>query len=202
MYKDLSVLLVEKTPVYPGDPTTSIKPAGVLTKDGFNDHYVSVGTHVGTHIDAPLHMLPGGKTLNQYPIENFIGRGKLVIVKDKFDLEALKQADIKQDDIVLFRTGMSSRYFDPAYFENYPAMNKEIARYLVECKVKMVGVDACSVDSPDNFPTHKILLANDVLIIENLTNLDELIGKEFTVTALPIKFELDAAPARVVAQLL
>ncbi len=56
---DLSVLLNEKAPVYPGDPKTVIKQAGALDKDGANDNYVSVGTHVGTHIDAPFHMLAG-----------------------------------------------------------------------------------------------------------------------------------------------
>lgn len=199
-FLDLSVPLTEQTPIYPGDPTTSIKPAGVLDHDGFNDHYISVGTHVGTHVDAPLHMLPGGKTLDKYPVSHFIGRGKLVTVKDGFDMQALEQASIQQDDIVLFHTGMSRRYHDPVYIEDYPAMDEAMANYLVERKVKMVGVDACSVDNLDGFPIHKILLAQDILILENLTNLDKLMGKDFTVYALPVNLQLDAAWARVVAE--
>jgi kynurenine formamidase len=63
MYVDLSVAVNEQTPVYPGNPATKIEQAGVLAKDGHCDHYISVGTHVGTHIDAPMHMLEGGKSL-------------------------------------------------------------------------------------------------------------------------------------------
>lgn len=70
MIIDLSVPVNEKTPVYPGDPATKIDPAGVLAKDGYNDHYISLGTHVGTHIDAPLHMLEGGQSLDKFLLSN------------------------------------------------------------------------------------------------------------------------------------
>ncbi len=198
---DLSVALSEQTPIYPGDPETKIIPAGIFEKDGYNDHYISVGTHVGTHIDAPLHMLAEGKTLDQFPIEHFVGRGRLIEVENNtFDLEKVKQADIEEGDIVLFHTGMSDIYRKPEYLEDYPEIPGEIADYLVEKKIKIVGVDMCSPDYPP-YKTHKILLSGDVLIIENLTNLAELAGKEFTIYALPVKLELDAAPARVIAQI-
>ena len=199
MFIDLTVSLNEQTPVYPGDLSTVIKPAGVFEKDGYNDHYVSMGTHVGTHIDAPLHMLAGGKTLDQFPIENFVGRGVYIDMQDKkFDLEKLQQIDIKQGDIVLFHSGMSQLYGDPKYFEDYPAIPEEVAKYLVGKKVKMVGLDMCSPDH-EEFKAHKILLGGEVLIVENLTNLDQLAGKNFTVYALPIKLQIDGAPARVIA---
>jgi kynurenine formamidase len=73
MIVDLSVVLNEQTPVYPGDPATSIKPSGVLAKDGFCDHYVSLGTHVGTHIYAPMHLLEGGKSLDCRLIASLAG---------------------------------------------------------------------------------------------------------------------------------
>jgi arylformamidase len=199
MLVDLSVPLNEKTPVYPGDPATKIEPAGVLAKDGYNDHFISIGTHVGTHIDAPLHMLEGGLSLDKLPIEQFVGNGRVVEVTGK-TFDAVKQAGILAGDIVLFCTGMSDKYHDPAYFEDYPAMTEEVARYLVEAKVKMVGVDTCSVDNQDGFPIHKILLAGNVLIIENLTNLNQLTGKDFKVYALPLNLQIDGSPARVIAE--
>lgn len=199
MLVDLSVPINEQTPIYPGDPATKIVPAGVLAKDGFSDHYVSIGTHVGTHIDAPMHMLEGGASLDQIPLDHFIGRGRLVEVIGN-DFEGVKAAGIQADDIVLLYTGMSDKYHEAIYFEDYPAMSEEVAKYLVETKVKMVGVDTCSVDNKDGFPIHKILLAGGVLIIENLTNLKQLSGKEFSVHALPIKLQIDGAPARVVAE--
>lgn len=66
--------------------------------------------------------------------------------------------------------------------------------------MKLVGVDTCSVDH-EEFVAHRALLGNDVLIIENLTNLSALEGKEFTIYALPIKLQIDGAPARVIAQI-
>ena len=199
MIIDLSVPLNAQTPIYPGDPATKIEPAGVLAKDGYCDHYISVGTHVGTHIDAPKHMLEGGASLDQTPVEQFVGRGCYVdVTSGNFD--AVKYADIQAGDIVLLHTSMSEKYHEAVYFEDYPAMPDEIADYLVSKRVKMVGVDACSVDNKDGFPIHKILLAGDVLIIENLTNLNELAGKKFSVYALPIKLQIDGAPARVIAE--
>lgn len=199
MYVDLSVPLNQQTPVYPGDPVISIAPAGVLERDGWNDSTVSINTHVGTHIDAPLHMIAGGKTLDQIPLQQFIGRGVLTPVDTHFDLATVKRSDIRPGDIVLFRTGMSGHYHEPIYFEDYPVMSDEIAAYLVERRVKMVGVDTGSVDSAEDFPIHKLLLTGGVLIIENLTNLDKLTGP-FMIYALPIKLALDGAPARVVAE--
>lgn len=202
MFIDLTVLLNVQTPVYSGDPSITIEPAGVLIRDGWNDHRISFGTHIGTHMDAPLHMIEGGKSLNQFPIEKFVGRGIVIDVSDGFTLEVVQQANTQPGDIVLFRTGMGSRYHEPVYFEDYPVMSEEVAHWLVERKVKMIGVDAGSVDNQEGFPIHRILLTGEVLIIENLTNLDQLKGKDFMVYALPLKLELDGAPARVIAEVL
>lgn len=200
-YVDLSVPINEKTPVYPGDPITKIEPAGIFDTDGYEDHYVSIGTHAGTHIDAPRHMVKNGKSLDEIPVEHFIGRGVYIKVEGSFSLDVIKKANIQEGDIVLFHTGMSDVYHEPAYYNNYPAMTDEIGRYLVKKKVKMVGVDMCSVDH-EPFPVHRILLKDDVLIIENLTNLGVLEGKEFTITALPIKLQIDGAPTRVIAEII
>lgn len=197
---DLTVPLNKQTPVYPGDPAVSIVPAGVFKKDGFNDHLVSIGTHAGTHIDAPFHMLADGKTLDQIPIEQFVGRGVYIKVEDKkFELDKVKNVDIQEGDIVLFHTGLIDRYEQETYYTDYPEIPEAIAKYLVEKKIKMVGMDMSGPDH-EPFKTHKILLGGGVLIIENLTNLDKVAGKEFMVYALPIKLEVDGAPARVIAQ--
>jgi arylformamidase len=201
MIIDLSVPINQQTPVYPGDPAVKITAAGVLERDGYCDHLVAFGTHVGTHIDAPAHMIKGGKTLNQISLNQFVGTGKYIKVDDIFDLDTIKNNGIKAGDIVLFDTGMAAKYHDKVYFENFPVMTEEVANYLVECKVKMVGVDTGSVDNKDGFPIHKILLSGDVLIIENLTNLQQLKGKDFKVYALPLNLEIDGAPARVIAEI-
>ena len=199
MLIDLSVRLNEKTPVYPGDPKTKIETAGKFEKDGYRDHYVCVGTHVGTHMDAPSHMIDDGANLDSIPLERFTGRGIYVKIGKSFGIAEVQKADIREGDIVLFHTGMSDRYHESAYYESYPAISEDIAHYLVEKKIKIVGVDMCSPDYPP-FPAHRILLAAGILIIENLTNLEALAGKEFRFHAYPIKLELDGVPVRVVAE--
>lgn len=201
-YIDLSVPINEQTPVYPGDPPLKITPAGFLEKDGYQDHLLYIGTHVGTHIDAPAHMVKGGKALDEFPIDKFVGKGVYIKVDGKFDLEVIKQAPIEEGDIVLFHTSMSDKYYQPEYFKNYPSLSEEVANYLVGKKVKMVGMDICSPDSSSSTKIHRIFLQNDILIVENLTNLSELAGKQFRVYALPLKLEVDGAPARVIAEML
>lgn len=201
MIIDLSVRLNNETPVYPGDPTVQIKQSATVAEDGYLGHGLCIGTHNGTHIDAPAHMIAGGKTLDKFTADNFVGRGRYILVKDNmFSLEAVQQADIQPGDIVLFNTEMSYKFYDPAYFTDYPVMTEEIAHYLVEKQVKMVGLDTCSADTEEHFPIHKILLGANIPIIETLTNLEQVHDSEFRVIALPIKLDLDGAPARVIAE--
>ena len=107
---------------------------------------------------------------------------------------------LQPGDIVLVFTGFGSKFHNPNYFEEYPEFSQEFARLLVEANVSMVGMDT---PSPDRFPymVHKLLLSENILIIENLTNLDKLLGvKRFTVYAFPLKLNSDASPARVIAE--
>ena len=178
---DLSVPITATMPVYPGDPKTEIKQVDELQKDGFVAHYLSILNHSGTHIDAPNHMIEGGKSLEQFPLETFTGRGVCIKIEQSgFDLESIKKAAIQKDDIVLFHTDMSDEYSKPEYFKKYPAIPEDVAKYLVEKQIKMVGVDMYSVDH-DEFIAHKILLRHDILILENLTNLALLENKQFTI---------------------
>lgn len=200
-YIDLTHEISQNMPIYPGDPQTKIRRNATVEKDGFTDHYLSMGTHAGTHIDAPSHMLEKGKGLNQFPLKKFTGRGVYIkITNGKFDLRKIKTLDIKKNDVVLFHTGMSDSYERPEYFSVYPAIPQDVANYLITKEINIVGVDSCSVDH-DEFHAHKLFLKNDILIIENLTNLSSLEGKQFTVSAFPLNLQLDGSPIRVVAQI-
>ena len=200
---DLSVAVNEDTPAYPGDPKIKIEKIGTFDKDTYNDHKISFGIHSsGTHIDAPFHMVAAGKSLEQIHVSQFVGRGRLIKVDGDFDLETVKSADIQEEDVILFYTGFSKFYGqdDKYYGDGRPEMTVEIADYLVEKKIKMIGLDMCSPDK-EPFKIHRILLENEILIIENMANLDQLEGKEFTVYALPMNLGLDGGPARVIAQI-
>jgi kynurenine formamidase len=199
-YIDLSMPLTPSTPVYPGDPKVEIKVVGELAKDGYLDHVLTVGTHNGTHIDAPAHMLANGKMISDYGPADFIGRGVLVNALSGLTLDALKQVDLKRDDIVLIRTGFSDTYDLPGYAEKVPDFPIDAAKHLAEIGVKMVGIDAITPDEPP-FPFHKTLFETGILLAENLRNLAKLEGKSFTIYALPLNVEIEAAPARIIASI-
>ena len=98
-------------------------------------------------------------------------------------------------------TGFSNKFGVPEYYESYPEITAAFASKMVELGVSIVGMDTPSPDRPP-FVIHKLLLGNDVLLIENLTNLESLLEHvQFTVAALPAKFDAEAAPVRVVAQI-
>ncbi len=190
-------------PVYPGDPSPQIDQITALEKDGYNDHQITTVMHVGTHIDAPFHMIAGGKTMDQMPAEIFFGKGILIDARSKKTIDAnlLENIHILPGSIVLIYTGFGEKYREEGYFKNIPDVSEAFAKKMVEYKVKIVGMDILGPDAPP-FPTHKILLGHEILIIENLTNLDKLVGlKKFEVIALPMKIQTDAAPVRVIVRL-
>ena len=130
---------------------------------------------------------------------NYGGLDQWRWIKKYYGIEKIKQVHIQEGDIVLFHTGMSDRYYLLEYFNSYPDIPESVANYLVQKKIKIIGVDMCSPDHPP-FPIHKILLKNNILIIENLANLKSLVGKEFKIYAFPLKVSLDGSPVRVVAE--
>jgi kynurenine formamidase len=93
---------------------------------------------------------------------------------------------------------MDKQYRKHGYFDNYPEVTEGFAQALIDKKVSMLGVDSCSPDK-EPYEIHKMLLGENILIAENLTRLDKLVGKNFTVIALPIKIKAEAGLARIVA---
>jgi arylformamidase len=200
-YIDLTHLLHADTPIFPGDPEFTIKPAATFTDQNNLGHSISCGTHTGTHIDAPAHMIEGAKTLDTFSPAQLIGRGVYIqISSTEISAEDLQTADIQQGDIIVLDTGMASKYGGAAYYESFPVLTDAAASYLIEKRVKMVGIDTASFDRDQNFPIHKKLLGTDILLIENIANIQQLAGFDFTIYALPMRFDLDGAPARVIAE--
>lgn len=190
-------------PVWPGDVEPQLTEISSVAKDGVCCHMVRSSLHVGTHIDAPMHMIADGKPLSEIPIDRFMGRGFLIDAREKtkIDTDLLEKSLIEKGDILLIHTGFDRKFGQPEYYETFPPITENFAHQVVERGVKMVGLDCPSPDYPP-FLTHKILLGKEVLIIENMTGLENLIGvKNFEVIALPVRFESDGSPARVVARI-
>lgn len=201
MYIDLTHTFNNHMPVFSGDPVPELVETATVAKDGFSHYDIKTGMHVGTHMDGPAHMLMGGKMLSDYPAEKFFGRGIIIDARGKrsADVELLSGIDVQKGDVVLVCFSWSSEFEKEEYYLNYPEITESFANKLGELGVSILGIDT---PSPDRAPytTHKILFKHDILIIENLNSLEQLIGKNFEVVALPTKYKADSAPCRVVAK--
>ena len=202
-YIDLTQTFVDKMPVYFGDPPTTLKQITSIDKNGYVDHELTTVMHVGTHMDAPLHMIEGGKYMSEIPVDHFAGPGVFLDVRGLKEIDETVLSGIThlQGSILLLCTGLSSLYGTKNYADQCPKITESFAKAIVDGGVKIIGMDILGPDVEPSFPIHKILLPKDVLIIENLTNLEALIGeKDFEVLAFPMKLHAEAAPVRVVAR--
>lgn len=158
--------------------------------------------HVGTHMDAPSHMVEGGATISDIPLARLYGKGHLVDARNKKTVtpDLLTNHSINKGDIVLVWTDWSKKFREPDYFNDHPMITEAFAQRLVALGVSLIGLDTPSPDK-EPFPVHKILLEKEVLIIENLANLESLQSlKSFHVHTYPIKYMAGGAPVRVVAE--
>jgi kynurenine formamidase len=205
-YFDLSQPIENGMTFFPGDPEPRIAPATLEPPWQVTD--LHLGTHTGTHIDAASHYIPAGRTIDQYPPERFILTGSVIPVQQKDD-QAINatalQAGLKNlapGSALLIHTGWD-RFWKSERYLRHPYLSAEASRALVEAGVKLVGIDALNVDSTAQGTTHahEILLGHDVLIVENLTHLDQLIpGAPYRFSFLPLLLAgLDGSPVRAVA---
>lgn len=201
MLYDLTHQIDANLPVYPGDPRVKIEQVGVFERDGYRDCLVTMGNHNGTHIDAPQHMLKEGKALSDYPPERFVTKAICVDAGNGFDAAKIAPQITEPNLGVLFYTGASQRFYEESYWHQYAVLDDATIQVLIDKKVSIIGIDTGSFDIADDFPVHKTLLGADILLIENLTNLEPLVGKAFELYALSLKLEADGAPARVIAKL-
>jgi kynurenine formamidase len=200
---DLSMPVNAQTVVFPGDDAPAFEPTGGFAEHDVTDTVAHINIHLGTHIDAPLHMIKGGKPLHEFGVERFISQAICIDARNHQTLTAdlLNGVELTPRMAVLFYTGTGDRFTEQSYATEYPAIDQALADELVKQDVSMVGIDMISFDHDAPFAIHKTLLKNNILLIENLINLDKLVGKRLKLYAMPVNWELEAAPARVVAEL-
>ncbi|HPF54337.1 MAG TPA: cyclase family protein [Eubacteriales bacterium] len=209
MIFDLTHVISEGMPAYPGTEPPKLEKANTVEKDGFKETLISMYSHTGTHMDAPAHMLSGGRRLDEYPASQFYGRALVVDCRDvpkggEIDVEHIKRsgAEEKAVDFLLFMTGQDRLWGEDSYYYNFPCLSFEAADCLKTLNLKGVGTDAISVDPVDtvDFPVHKRLMVSGMVFIENLKGLDRLPKEVFTFCSLPLKYiDADGAPARAIA---
>jgi kynurenine formamidase len=201
-YIDLSQTVFNNMPVYPSDTPVSLLQENYLEKDYHNNFRLQTGMHAGTHIDTPMHLTESTALIDSYPIDRFTGKGCLLDVRNQkyISYQNSFSDSIKNNDIVLLFTGHSEFFGMPPYYQDNPVIDQNFAEFLIDKRVKIIGMDA---PSPDRFPfdIHKLLFKHGILIIENLTNLKMLLGcNSFEIFAFPLKMQADSSPVRVVAR--
>lgn len=210
---DLSRPIGPETQPYPGDAAPRISTAATVADSGFNAVHVELGSHNGTHADAPYHFLDDGARLDELPLELFTGPAVVVDVTGRDDRSPIGRIDLApwEDQfvsgaVVLLRTGWSAHYQTERYLD-HPYLAGDAARFLVECGVRTVGVDCLSPDETPHgqypggeWPAHRAILGAGGTIIENLCHLEHIDFPQPWFSAFPIRLASgDGAPVRAVA---
>ena len=198
---DVTRLISEDMTVYKDRESKKIKRTIVADyeKADYYESRMDMDMHCGTHIDAPLHMIKGGDTIEKYDLSKFIGDCKVFDLTDvdeairKKDIENL---DIQKDDIVIFKTKNSS---DQGYNPKFVYIEEDAALYLSEKGIKTVGIDAMSIErDKKEHPSHKIILGANIGVIEDLY-LKNVGQGQYFLSALPLNIRgSEASPIRAV----
>lgn len=202
-YVDLSYTLDNSTAVSPLDNKIKMKRVKFLDKDYYNDTEITTTMHIGTHIDAPSHMLDSNINISDINMSKFIGKGILLNFENQKEI-VLREDDkekIVEDSIILIYTNMDKKIGTEEYYLDHPIITKEFCDFLVAKKVKILALDFYS---PDKFPLtiHKTLLGNDILIVENIKDAHLLKNiNDFKLYLIPIKIKAEGAFIRAFAEI-
>ncbi|MGM0366020.1 MAG: cyclase family protein [Actinomycetota bacterium] len=202
---DLSLVISEDLPTYPGDPVVRLVPKVEYKFSGYNVTSVSMGTHSGTHIDAPLHMLERGGDINTLPLNCFFGLATYIDIPKQSGTAItetdLGKIEIPAGDILIVRTGWEDMAYRKGYFTDFPYFSSQAAQYLISRKLKALGTDMPSVDGPEQKGAfHKEMLAAGIPLIEALVGLKQVCGQRMYFSALPLNIkDADGSPVRAAA---
>jgi kynurenine formamidase len=210
---DLSHRVDEDTQVYPGDPAVRLEPATTIAVDGVNVLNVHIGSHSGTHVDAPYHFIENGERIDTMDVRLFFGLAVVMDVRGKGPRERITVEDLRPYEgrlsegvVAVLRTGWDEHYGTARYYD-HPFLDRRAAQLIVDAGVRTVAIDALNVDEtvlegphPEGYPAHHLILGAGGVIAENLTNLEAVDFPDPFLSLLPVKLGgSDGAPVRAVA---
>ncbi len=203
---DITVPILNTMPLWPGDPPVLVERTKSIGKgDSCNLTSLAMGVHCGTHIDAPLHFIDQGRAVDDIPLEVLNGPCRVIVIDapsliERNHLVNLGLGDCKR---ILFKTGNSELWKNntAAFHEGFTALGLSAAEYLVEKGVSLVGIDYLSIESfhaEKEHPVHKMMLKNNVVILESV-DLSGVQPGEYDLVCLPLKIAgAEGAPVRAV----
>jgi kynurenine formamidase len=211
MMRELSHPIATGMQVYPGDPSVHIEPALVLARDGVDVAALHLGSHTGTHMDAPSHCIVGGRTTGQIGLQELVADA-LVIHLGKLaaratygitEIGAALDGEVpdRLPPIVVLDTGWAARFGSDAALD-HPALSPDAAAELVRRGMHVLAVDTLSPDPTgvvgSGLPVHQVVLGADALIVENICGVEEL-DTYARIGFFPLPIDADGAPVRAVA---
>jgi kynurenine formamidase len=203
---DMTHPLVHGQQTFPNDPKMSIIPHGTVSKIKYNITQISFGSHQGTHLDAMFHFVQDGKTLDQMPLEWFYGPAHVLRIpkkaREEITVEDFKPYEhlLTPEAKIVYETGWHREFGKDNFFDDFPSLTQDAARYLVSRKIRLLGMDT-PTPSRDWYEVHHILLGHsaEVVVVESLAHLDQ-VPDEFTFAGFPLLFQgRDGSPIRAVA---
>lgn len=202
---DISVRLGDEAIAYPGDPAFERTVFCAIPESGVCEiSKLSLCAHSGTHIDTPAHFFQNGRRIDEYPVSSFILPATVVEITGKKIIQPadFSEVGLRKGSAVLFKTdnSLTGICCNGIYSEDYVSLSPQAAKFCVQQKLSLAGIDYLTIEQPenDNFPAHKILLKNNVLILESI-RLDGINPGEYTLICLPLKIKNgEASPVRAV----
>ena len=205
---DLTHLLNNESPVYPGIPAPRFTPSATIDENRYRETKFQFHSHLGTHIDAPAHMLQNGLSLDQMKIESFRGNALVICIsvnEKRITKKTIQnfEKELPNIDFVLFKTGWSRFWGNEKYFDEFPVLDSYALEYLLSFKLKGIGFDTISADPMNSadYKNHFSIFEKGMLIIENLVfphGFNETIG-DFSCFPLYYK-NADGSPVRAIFQ--
>jgi len=177
-------------------------------------HRLSLGTHTGTHIDAPSHFIPSGKPIGEIPLSELVSRHAVIVNLSKKGLGSRQKITWEEDlepygekmsgdKVLVIYTGWSDRFWGTQEYFDHPYLTQEAAEKVVEKGVRVLAVDTASPDGDDGFGVHETVLGMGGVIVENLANVNEILDgdSEWMVSFVPLYLggEEDGSPIRAFA---
>jgi len=206
---DLTYVINEQMITYPTPwhPKVSVEQLGRLEVEGRETRKLTLGTHTGTHIDAPLHFIKNGKTIERIPLEKLVGDITIIDFSNFKDNQQITEEILSKLPItkkMLFKFNWGRFWNTSNFYKNHPYFTEEAANFLVLKNVELIAYDTPSPDDSRNTkdvdsPIHKIFLKNEIILVEYLANLDQIKNNEdWQIVVAPLKVEgADGCPARV-----
>jgi arylformamidase len=204
-YIDISLPLDSELPVWPGDPNAIIERVSSIGQgDGHNSSRINSSLHWGTHLDAPYHIVETGWTIDQIPLAVLIGPVQVIEIPEVREIKAdhLNYFKIQGCKRLLVKTRNSAFWNESPlkFHQDYTAFSKDAAEFLLDCGIKLIGIDYLSLDlySAIDLPVHHLLYQQNVVGVEGL-DLRQVSPGNYHLICLPLNIKSgDGAPVRAV----